>query len=366
MSVFKITGSPYYQFDFYFRGRRCRGSTKLTNKIAAHRYENNLREKLAKQRGGILDPEPPPCLKPFADQFLDRTKNAMRPSTSRCYGISLKNLRRFHSKRLDEITADEIESFKQSRGKEGKSPSTINRDLGFLRRVLLYGVKTDKIATTPFVAHKVAFLEEHRRERVLSFMEERAYLAAATQPLRDVAVLIFELGMRPGEVFSIRREDIHFHASPPFLHVPFGKTKNAVRDVPLTDRAMEVLRRRVAEAQKEKGEYIFPLRVGNGHDSSQPMNEAEPAHVKALLASKVTPPFRLYDCRHTYGTRAIEGGTDPLTLMRLMGHADLKTTSRYVHLSKQHLGDAQMRIERHRAAQEIAEVELREGEPRIQ
>jgi integrase len=46
--------------------------------------------------------------------------------------------------------------------------------------------------------------------------------------------------------------------------------------------------------------------------------------------------------------------------MRLMGHADLKTTSRYVHLSNRHLGEAQKRIEVYRAEREIAEAEARQ------
>jgi len=355
MSVFKRKGSPYYQYDFVFKGRRCWGSTKLTNRIAAERYQNNLRNRLARDRAGILDPEPPPFFSLFADEFLERTKNEMRPNTARFYRISLASLKPwFGQKRLDEIRADEIERYKQSRLEQGRSPSTVNQNLACLRRILLFAVKLDLISTTPFVAHKVRFLPENDRERILSFEEERRYLAAATQPLRDVARLIFEMGLRPGEVCSIRREDVHLFAATPFLHVPFGKTKNAVRDVPLTERAKEVLRRRSAEAQ---GEYFFPLRIGNGHDWACPMNELHSAHARALRESKITPAFRIYDLRHTYGTRAIEGGTDPLTLMRLMGHTDLKTTSRYVHLSKRHLAEAQVKIERYRAEREIAEAQ---------
>lgn len=363
MSVFKITGSPFYQFDFVFKGRRCRGSTKLTNKTAAQRYENNLREKLAKQRGGILDPEPPPLFKTFAEQFLETEKHAMESSTSRCYGISLKNLKpRFGAKRLDEITASEINAFKQSRLNDGKSASTVNRDLAFLRRVLLYGIKNDKITTTPFVGHKIEFLKEIRRERVLSFAEERKYLAAATQPLKDVATLIVELGLRPSEVFSLRRGDVHLGAVPAFVHIPAGKTENSVRDVAITQRARDVLKVRISSA---KGEYLFPKRAGSGHDWTQPMNEIEPAHLKAVKESGVTR-FRPYDLRHTAATRAAEAGTDPLSLQKLLGHADLKTTQRYVHLSKRHLCDVQSRIEKHRAEQEIAEVEAQKGEATVQ
>jgi hypothetical protein len=86
------------------------------------------------------------------------------------------------------------------------------------------------------------------------------------------------------------------------------------------------------------------------------MREIHPAHYDALEASKV-PRFQIYDLRHTYGTRAIESGIDSISLMKLMGHADLKTTLRYVHLSKRHLAEAQEKYENHRAVREIAEAE---------
>jgi site-specific recombinase XerD len=94
------------------------------------------------------------------------------------------------------------------------------------------------------------------------------------------------------------------------------------------------------------------------------MNELHKSHPEALKACGLR--FVPYDLRHTYATRAIEGGMDPLTLMKLMGHANLSTTLRYVHLSKRHLADAQQKIERHRAEREIAEVEAQKGEATMQ
>lgn len=381
MTVFKRKSSPHYRYDFVFEGRRYQGSTKLRNQRAAQKAEDILRGRLAERRAGIVDSKPVPLFGEFAKEFLTRVKLEIRPATYRWHLVALglrvlpdgklKQRDRggllavFGAKRLDEIRADEIERFKQAELERGLSPCTVNRTLACLRRILFFAVKIDVLAATPFMAHKVRFLKEHGRERILSFDEERRYLAAASQPLRDIAALILEMGLRPGEACSIRRADIHFYANPRFLHIPDGKTANAVRDAPLTARAEEVLRRRVAdlaEVQKAKGvkgNYLFPLRIGNGHDWAQPMNELEPAHLRALRDSKITPSFRIYDLRHTYGTRAIEGGTDPLSLMRLMGHADLKTTARYVHLSKGHLAEAQKRIEQYRATKEIAEAEAR-------
>jgi integrase len=365
MSVFQIDGSPFYQFDFVFKGRRFRGSTKQRNKVAAQRHESNLRQKLADERSGIVELEPPPFFSDFANEFLGRTEHEMSTNTARSYRNSLQNLKSWlGAKRLDEISADDIERFKMTRLAEKRSPSTINREMGFARRVLLYAVKISRpsagkqplkwvLRSTPFVAHGVRFLKENRRERIINFDEERRYLAAARQPLKDVATLILEMGFRPGEACSIRRQDVHLHSSP-FVHIPTGKTANAVRDVPITTRAAEVLKCRLSSAD---GQCLFPLRIGNGYDSTEPMNELDPAHRTALRDSKIAPVFRIYDLRHTYGTRAIEGGTDPLTLMKLMGHEELSTTLRYVHLSKRHLGDAQVKIEQYRAEREIAEVE---------
>jgi integrase len=360
VSVFRRKGNPYYRFDFVFRGRRHQGSTSLTNKEAAKRFEHNLREKLAKQRGGIVDVEPPPFFLLFAASFLGSEKH-LRPNTLRNYHVALGNLMQFHKRRLDEITASGIEDFKTKRLAERRSPSTVNRDLSFLRRVLQVAVSRDLLSTSPFIQRKVKLLRERQREHIVSFSEERKYLAVATQPLKDIAVLLVEMGLRPEEACSIRRRDLHFHTAPPFLHVPDGKTPNAKRDVPLTSKTKEVLSARSANA---KGECLFPRRVGSGYDWTEPMNELHKAHYEALADCGLR--FRPYDLRHTYATRAIEGGMNPLTLMKLMGHASLQTTLRYVHLSKRHLAEAQQKIEQHRRAAEIAEAEAERGEATLQ
>jgi len=95
--------------------------------------------------------------------------------------------------------------------------------------------------------------EDNEQMRVLTFTEQRLYLDTASQPLRDVGMLMVETGMRPEEVYRIRVENINLEAAS--LLNPYGKTKAAKRSVPLNKIALEVITRRM---NKVSGEYLFP------------------------------------------------------------------------------------------------------------
>jgi integrase len=53
--------------------------------------------------------------------------------------------------------------------------------------------------------------------------------------MRDVAVLMLETGMRPDEIFRMRRENVNLEAG--YVFNPYGKTKAARRKLSLTRRA---------------------------------------------------------------------------------------------------------------------------------
>jgi integrase len=176
-------------------------------------------------------------------------------------------------------------------------------------------------------------------------------MEAANPLLRDVATLLIETGMRPEEVFTIRPENVHLDRR--FLFVPVGKTKFARRNMPLSEVAVAVLRRRLAQT---KGPFLFSHR----RDPERPMGTIQKAHEEALRVAAINPSFRLYDFRHTYGSRSAMAGVDLPTLKANMGHSNISITMRYVHPTSEPKQEAVRKLERYNAEETIKSYERQE------
>jgi len=49
------------------------------------------------------------------------------------------------------------------------------------------------------------------------------------------------------------------------------------------------------------------------------------------------PEFRVHDLRHSFASHLVNAGRSLYEVQELLGHADIKTTSRYAHLSRERL-----------------------------
>jgi integrase len=354
MSIFK-RGRTYW-FHFWFDGRHVQRSTKQGNPRVARQIEAAYRTQLARGEVGIYETKGIPIFSEAMRNFLawSKQEHESHPRTHRRYVTSSIALQRhFGSFRLDAITPETVERFKglrasQKSRKTGRllRPASVNRELACGKAMYNFAIKADIPLRNPF--SRVNFLaEQNEQTRVLSYEEERAYLAAASQPLRDIAVLMVETGMRPEEVYTIRGENLRMGDA--YLINPHGKTKAAKRKIALTTRALAVLKRRLAGA---KGDCVFP----HQKDPDRPMLKVNSAHKGALGRSGVAP-FRLYDLRHTWATRAAMSGIDLVTLAAMLGHSRIQMVLRYAHPSQQHQADAMRRLEEFNRVRQLAEYE---------
>jgi len=342
-------------FKFTFDGEQFRESTKQTNKRVAEQIEAARKTGLAKGDVGIRDRAPVPTFAEFAKtDFLPHVDSrfADKPGTLAYYRIQVGHLVGFApiaNAKLDAVSAEAITGFIEKRRQAKYEVATVNRALQVLRRILHLAVEWGRVDKMPT---RVTLLPgEKRRERVLSHQEESEYLKAAgkigeaavaayeralqgiravqrdqqpTKPadpfvLRDVATVLLDCGLRPDECYRLRW-DQYRDAS---LHIETGKTANARRTVPLSDRGAAILEmRRPATG----GDWIFAGPTRSGHIE---LSSLKKQHAKACKLAKIDH-VPLYTFRHTCLTRWA-GILDPYTLAYLAGHSSFVTTRRYVH-----------------------------------
>jgi integrase len=176
---------------------------------------------------------------------------------------------------------------------------------------------------------------ERVRDFVLSRKQEAIYLAACPQPLNDIAVLMLETGLRIGEALHLEWADITLApvngARFGFLRVREGKSKNARRVIPLTDRAAAMLLERL---RTREGEFIFANREGQPYLGTS-INHLHRAACSPVIEGKrkaIFPAdFVLHSLRHTMLTRLGESGVDAFTIMRIAGHSSIVVSQRYIH-----------------------------------
>ena len=83
-------------------------------------------------------------------------------------------------------------------------------------------------------------------------------------------------------------------------------------------------------------------------EEAGPIVKVNAAHTAALRRSKVAK-FRLYDCRHTWATRMVQAGVDPVTLAAMLGHSRIEMVFRYAHPTEEHQFAAMEKMQRAKA-----------------
>jgi len=312
MGIFRRFNS--YGIDYYYQGRRIREMIGPIKRHAEHALNITKAEIL--QGRYQIKKHRNVRFHAFAKVYLDYAKTDKR-SWERDE-ISLKSLLPFFGSRLlSDITPFLIESYKKKRLEEVK-PATVNREIGLLKHMFNMAIMWDKATTNP-MRHVRLLPVENNQERNLNQEEVTKLLGACTEYSRPIVQTALHTGMRMGEILGLKWEQVDLRQRMiVILHSKNGK----VRKIPINDTLLQILTKL---KYNKTSEYVFVcVRTG------EPAQKFRTAWLNALRRSGI-PHCRAHDLRHTAASHMVAAGIDLVTVMQILGHANLRTTQRYLH-----------------------------------
>ena len=237
--------------------------------------------------------------------------------------------RHFH-RSPDQLGPEEIRAYQAYLFTEQKlNARTVGHHTAALR---FFFCKTLK---RPYPIEEVPYPKAPRHLPTILTQDEAVRLIDSASNLfhRAMLMTVYSTGMRRAEMCQLKVEDIDSDRM--LIHIRQGKGRSD-RDVPLSPKLLETLREYWRWMRPKT--FLFPGTV-NGLRADKPISAKMvwEACREAAQRAGIAKPVRPHLLRHSFATHLLEGGADLPTVQALLGHADLKPTSIYLHLSERHL-----------------------------
>ena len=239
------------------------------------------------------------------------------------------SFKQFMDYQIKDITAWEVEKWRNKRLDSGIKPATTNRQINLIKGCLSRAVEWGLIESHDL--HKVkALTVDNSKVRYLSKDEEQRLRDALDEfnidYLKALVLLARNTGMRKGELLSLKWADINLTNK--VLTVDFQNAKSGnSRHIPLNTEAFNTL----THWKDISGDIGHVFKDGN----QQPLNDFRYDWANLLEQANITN-FRFHDLRHHFASMLVMACVDLNTVRELLGHSDLKMTLRYAHLAPEH------------------------------
>lgn len=233
---------------------------------------------------------------------------------------------------LSEIDINLVDEWILTLEAKGNADATINRKTSALSKLLKLAKKRGGLKVIPDLpaqrkerVGRIRQITPEEETSLLTFFEKTGKLDA-----RDATAILIDTGLRIGELWQVRWEDVDLKGEVLLVHGTDGKgTKNGtIRSVWMTKRVAEVMKQRKAQGHN-KPFYFTNSTFRHAWDAA-----------RAHMGFSDDKDFVAHVCRHTCASRLVRAGMSLPVVKEWLGHKTIQTTMRYAHLMPQDLKQA--------------------------
>ena len=283
----------------------------------------------------------------FTEQYLPYIKSYKRSWDTDDSMMRNHLLPKLGHKHMGAVKPPDVAVFVEQMRAEGYAPGTCNRALVLLRYGFTLALRWKLPGLESNPAKEVKNLrDDNKIERFLTNAQMSRLLdavrASESEMLPHIVMFLLYTGARKREVLDAIWDDVDWARKS--WRIP--KTKSGkIRHIPLSAGALQLLAKlrdlslplayasdaaRAALGRR----YIFAnLKTGLPYVSF--FYSWDAARKRAGL-----PDLRVHDLRHSFASFLVNAGRSLYEVQELLGHADIRTTSRYAHLSRERLFEA--------------------------
>jgi integrase len=353
MSVYKPAGSPYYHFDFQWRGNRFHGSTKRTDRREAQAVEKAERERV--RQTATLGTSVGMTLDDAAGRYWHEVGQHHTNASDTERDLA-RLITYFGAARpIGTITGDDIAKLiAWRRGHKvaatGRliSPATVNRSTTELLRRLfarakdVWGIRFDREP----VWRKHILKEPKERVRELHEDEAERLDAAIRDDYAPLFDFVRATGQRKSECFMLRWSEVNWETR------QIKRKGKGGRDivVPITDEVREILWPLRGHHPDRVFTYVVQRAQGDRMRGERwPITEGglSTRWRRTRRAAGLTD-FRFHDFRHDFATKVLRETGNLKLVQKALNHANIKTTARYAHVLDEDVAVALDRVQKSR------------------
>ena len=263
---------------------------------------------------------------PLRQQFTDfLTLRAYSPLTVKSYVSAVRKIAARYRRSPDEVTFEELRKLLLELCRAGKAPSTLNLIvsawISFYGEVLGRNVEELK-KHVPRAKKKKVEIRAYSKEEIHRII----YESGLNLKHRTFLSTVYHAGLRSHEACALQITDIQ--SSNAAILVRYGKGKKE-RYTILPQRLLEELRD-YYQRQRPTKPWIFSSK----RCPDRPITTTTAYRIFRKALERCGLPNRggLHCLRHSFATHNLQDGMDVARLQMLMGHEDLTTTARYLHV----------------------------------